>query len=291
MTKLAWDQMGERFYETGVDHGVLYLPDSAGAYMDGVAWNGLTAVTEKPTGADANPQYADNIKYLNLRSAEMFDATIQAFTYPEEFNQFDGLAAPTPGVVVAQQTRKNFGLSYRSILGNDIDSNDFGYKLHLVYGLSASPSQKAYTTVNDKPAPIDFSWDVTSVPVGAPTPMKPTSLVVVDSTQVDATALADLETILYGDVGVDPRLPFPAEVITLFSGAVTAVTPAVPTYNGTTHTITIPSTAGVTYSIDGEAQAAGPVVLSVGEDKIVTAEPNAGYVFTPGHDNDWEFTY
>lgn len=290
MTKLAWDQMGERFYETGVDHGVLYLPDSSGAYVDGVAWNGLTAVTEKPTGADANPQYADNIKYLNLRSAEMFDATIAAFTYPEEFNQFDGLMTPTPGVTVGQQTRRNFGLSFRSILGNDIESNDYGYKLHLVYGLSASPSQKAYTTVNDKPAPIDFSWDVTSVPVAVPDG-KPTSILVVDSTLVDATALGDLETILYGDTGVDPRLPLPAEVLALFTGTITTVRPGVPSYNGTTHTITIPSTAGVTYYIDGVAQAPGPVVLSTGEDKIVTAEPNSGYVLTEGVDNDWEFTY
>lgn len=290
MTQLVWDQMGERFYETGVDHGVLYLPDNTGAYIDGVAWNGLTGVSEKPTGADANPQYADNIKYLNLRSAETFDATITAFTYPEEFNQFDGLGVPTPGVVVGQQSRKTFGLSYRTILGNDIDANDHGFKLHLVYGLSASPSEKAYSTVNDKPAPIDFSWDVSSIPVAVPN-LKPTSIVVVDSTMVDATALADLETILYGDTGVDPRLPLPAEVIALFSGTITPVAPAAPTYNATTHTITIPSTAGVTYYIDGEAQAAGPVVLSTGEDKIVTAEPNAGYVFSPGHDNDWEFTY
>lgn len=217
MPPLTWDQVGERFYETGVDRGVLYIPDAAGVYNLGVAWNGLTTVTESPTGAEPTPQYADNIKYLNMISAEEFGATIEAFTYPEEFAQCDGTALPEPGVAVGQQSRRLFGLSFRTRLGNDVEGSDFAYKLHLIYGAQAAPSEKAYATINDSPEAISFSWDVTTTPVPA-TGYKPTSLLVIDSSVVDAAALSDLEDLLYG-VGIVPAaLPTPDAVIALFAG-------------------------------------------------------------------------
>lgn len=288
MTKLVWDETGQRFYETGVDHGVLYIPDSNGAYVTGVAWNGLTSISESPSGAEPNAQYADNIKYLNLFSAEEFGATIEAFTYPDEFAQFDGLGTPTPGVTVGQQNRRTFGLSYRTKVGNDIDGDDYGYKLHLIYGAQASPSEKAYNTVNDSPEAITFSWEITTTPV-AVSGMKPTAIVTIDSTKVDGTDLAALEQILYGDIGVDPMLPLPDAVITMFAGGVTIVTPTEPSFDSGSDTITIPTVAGVTYYIDGEAVPAGAVVIT--EDTIVTARPNAGYVFASGVDDDWFFDY
>lgn len=215
MAPLTWDQVGERLYETGVDHGVLYLPDATGVYNIGVAWNGLTTVTETPSGAEPNAQYADNIKYLNLISAEEFGATIEAFTYPDEFSECDGTALPSPGVAVGQQGRKTFGLSYRTKVGNDVDGVDHGYKLHLVYGCQASPSEKAYATINDSPEAISFSWDVTTTPVPV-TGYKPTSLIVVDSTVTDPTELQSLEDLLYGDVTNEAALPTPDEVLALF---------------------------------------------------------------------------
>lgn len=218
MPPLVWDQVGERFYEVGVDHGVLYLPNESGVYDQGVAWNGLTTVTESPTGAEASPQYADNIKYLNLISAEEFGATIEAFTYPEEFGQCDGTALPAPGVAVGQQGRKMFGMSYRTRVGNDVDGTDHGYKLHLLYGLQAAPSEKAYATINDSPEAIAFSWEVTSTPVPV-TDHKPTSLIVVDSTVVDAADLLALENLLYGNGATEAALPTPDAVIALFEGA------------------------------------------------------------------------
>lgn len=216
MPPLVWDQVGERLYETGVDHGVLYLPDAAGVYNAGYAWNGLTTVTETPTGAEATPQYADNIKYLNMISAEEFGATIEAFTYPEEFAVCDGTAVPNPGVAVGQQGRKMFGLSYRTRIGNDVDGSDFGYKLHLLYGCQAAPSEKAYATINDSPEAIAFSWEVTTTPVPV-TDHKPTSLIVIDSTVVDAADLTALEALLYGAT-VAAALPTPDAVIALFAG-------------------------------------------------------------------------
>src|SRR5512135_2000769 len=202
MTALTWDQVGERLYETGVDRGVLYIPNGSGVYDTGVAWNGLTAVTESPGGAEASPQYADNIKYLNLISAEEFGATIEAFTYPDEFAQCDGSASPSTGIVLGQQGRKMFGLCYRTQLGNDVDGMDHGYKLHLVYGCQAAPSEKAYATINDSPEAITFSWEVTTTPVPV-TDYKPTSVLVVDSTLVAADDLATLEDMLYGTAGTD----------------------------------------------------------------------------------------
>lgn len=217
MAPLTWDQVGERLYETGVDHGVLYIPDDTGVYSEGVAWNGLTTVTESPSGAEANAQYADNIKYLNLISAEEFGCTIEAFTYPEEFGQCDGTALPADGVSLGQQGRKMFGLSFRTRVGNDVDGTEFGYKLHLVYGCQASPSEKAYATINDSPEAISFSWDVTTTPVPV-TDYKPTSLIVVDSTVVDAADLASLEALLYGNGTTEAALPMPDDVLALFAG-------------------------------------------------------------------------
>lgn len=214
MAPLQWDQVGERLYETGVDHGVLYIPDETGVYDTGFAWNGLTTVTESPSGAESNAQYADNIKYLNLLSAEDFGGTIEALTYPDEFGQCDGTAEIAPGVQIGQQGRKSFGLSYRTRLGNDVEGTDHGYKLHLLYGLLAAPSEKAYATINDSPEAITFSWEVSSTPVPV-TGHKPTALLIVDSTTVDPAALSDLEDVLYGGSGTEPKLPTPDEVIAL----------------------------------------------------------------------------
>lgn len=291
MAKLTWDDVGKRLYETGVDHGVLYMPDGSGVYNNGVAWNGLTTVTEKPSGAESNPQFADNIKYLNLLSAEEFAATLEAFTYPDEFAAYDGLAVPTPGVAVGQQARKVFGLSYRTKVGNDVEGEDLGYKLHLVYGCQAAPSEKAYSTINDSPEALAFSWEITTTPVSV-TSYKPTSLIVVDSTIVDADALTALELLLYGDVAVNPALPTPDAVLALFSGTITTLTPenvTAPTYVSGTHTLTIPSATGVDYLIDGAIVAAGAIVIT--ENTVVVAQPKAGYAFGEGTDNDWFFDY
>lgn len=217
MAKLVWDKTGERFYETGVDQGVLYLLGEGGTYDTGVAWNGLVSVSESPSGAESNPQYADNIKYLNLISAEEFSATVEAFTYPDEFGECDGSAEPTPGVSIGQQTRKMFGMCYRTKIGNDTDGQDHGYKLHLIYGAQAAPSEKSYQTVNDSPEPITFSWEITTTPVNV-TGYKPTASLVIDSTKVDAGKLVELEKKLYGDDSAGTAtLPLPDEVIALLS--------------------------------------------------------------------------
>lgn len=222
MSKLVWDKVGERFYETGVDHGVLYPIQTSGQYTKGVAWNGLSAVTESPSGAEASPIYADNIKYLNLMSAEDFGGTIEAYTAPDEFAECDGSVEVAPGVFAGQQSRKIFGLSYRTILGNDVDSNDYGYKLHLVYGCLASVSEKGYTSVNDSPEPIAMSWEFSTTPVEITQTiegkkLKPTAILTLDSTKVDAGKMKALEEILYGSEETEPRLPLPDEVITLLT--------------------------------------------------------------------------
>lgn len=230
MSKIVWDKTGERTYETGVKNGVLY-PQENGAYPLGVAWNGLTAVTESPSGAEATPLYADDIKYLNLMSAEEFGATIEAYTYPPEFEKCDGSASITTGVSIGQQTRKSFGLSYKTTLGNDVDGNEYGYKLHIIYGALAAPSEKGYSTINDSPEAITFSWEVTTTPVSVSVEgLKPTASIVIDSTKADKDKLKALEEILYGkdpttpegDDGVAPRLPLPDEIITIMGGAVAA---------------------------------------------------------------------
>ncbi len=288
MTKLLWDQVGERRYETGVDHGVLYLPNDVGAYVNGYAWNGLTTLTESPAGAESNKQYADNIQYLNLISAELFGATLEAFTYPDEFGQCDGTSSPEPGVNVGQQSRKSFGLSYRTRVGNDLLGTDFGYKIHLVYGATAAPSEKAYATINESPEAITFSWEISTIPVDAGGSYKPTALITIDSTQVNSTALATLEDMLYGTVGVDPKLPTPAEVLAIFAGTVTTVTPTAPTFNSSTHVITIPTVTGVQYKINGLV-VTGTVTITV--DTVVTANPLPGYKFPAVTDDDWFFDF
>lgn len=211
MAKLVWDQTGERFYETGVKNGVLYVQDESGAYPAGVAWNGLTAVTESPSGAEPTPLYADDIKYLNLMSAEEFGATIEAYTYPEEFEQCDGSAELAPGVTIGQQVRKIFGLCYKTVVGNDVKGNDLGYKIHLIYGAQAAPSEKAYQTINDSPEAITFSWEVTTTPVNV-AGHKPTASLVIDSTKVDAEKLAAIEAKLFGSDSEEAQLPLPDEI-------------------------------------------------------------------------------
>ena len=225
MSKLVWDKIGERFYETGVDHAVLYPLSAAGVYDRGVAWNGITGITESPSGAEPNNMYADNIKYLVLVGAEDFGLTIEAYMYPDEWEECDGSKEIAPGVVAGQQTRKVFGLSYRTKLGNDVDGQDHGYKLHLVYGGLASPSERGYQSVNDSPEPINPSWEVTTTPVDVPG-FKPTARLIITSTKADPAKLKALEDILYGTDTEEPRLPLPEEVIELLKSAVTVVTSA-----------------------------------------------------------------
>ena len=219
MSKLVWDKTGERLYETGVKQGVLYPQAAGGTYPKGVAWNGLTNITESPSGAEATALYADDIKYLNLVSAEEFGGTIEAYTYPDEFAECDGSAALTEGVFIGQQDRKTFGLCYRTTLGNDVDSNGHGYKLHLIYGALAAPSEKAYATINDSPEAITFSWEFKTTPVNV-TGHKPTASLTLDSTKVSETKMAALEKVLYGDGETDARLPLPDEVVQILTSAV-----------------------------------------------------------------------
>lgn len=229
MARLSWDNIGERFYETGVRQGVLYVRDTEGLYPNGVVWNGLTAVTESPSGAEATPLWADDTKYLNLMSAEEFSATIEAFTYPREFEKCDGSHEIAKGVIIGQQPRSSFGFSYRTVLGNDIDLEQHGYRLHLIYGAIASPSDKSYSTINDSPEAITFSWEVNSTPVPVEG-FKPTSSLTITSTEVDPDQLKILENILYGSnagddgeggttIATKARLPLPDEVASIFAAA------------------------------------------------------------------------
>lgn len=216
MAKIVWDEVGKRFYETGVKNGVLFPQNNLGVYQTGVAWNGLISISESPSGAEPTPIYADDIKYLNLTSVEEFGATIEAYTYPEEFSACDGTAEISTGINVGQQKRNTFGLAYRTVLGNDTSGEEYGYKIHLIYGAKASPSEKAYQTINDSPEAITFSWEVTTTRVDV-AGFKPTSYLVIDSTKVDSVKLAAFEAILYGDATHEARLPLPDEVVTLFA--------------------------------------------------------------------------
>lgn len=216
MSKIKWDETGQKLYETGIDRGVLYPQDNTGEYPKGVAWNGLISVSEHPTGAEPTPLYADNIKYLNLMSVEEFGATIEAYTYPDEFEECDGTATLGTGVTIGQQPRKLFGLAYRTLVGNDVDMEDYGYKIHLVYGAQASPSDKSYQTINDSPDAVTFSWEVSTTPV-AIEGHKPSASVVIDSTKFEESKLEAIEKILYGDEDTEGRLPTPSEIKTLLA--------------------------------------------------------------------------
>ena len=291
MTVLQWDRVGERLYETGVDHGVLYQIDESGAYGDGVPWNGLTTVTESPSGAESNKQYADNIVYVNLISAEEFGGTIEAFTYPDEFGQNDGSVEPAMGVTVGQQGRRPFGLVYRTLVGNDTEGTEFGYKLHLIYGAQAAPSERAYATVNDSPEAAALSWEFTTTPVPV-TDRKPTSVLTVDSSKSDPDILQDLEDILFGTDSDDARLPSPDEVIALFEGGMVDVDLSVaanqPTFVEGTGVITLPAVAGVQWKVSGQDAAPGAQpALSAGQSATVraTALPGNNLV----GDETWNF--
>ena len=219
MAKLVWDQTGQRTYETGVKNGVLYPVNTTGVYQTGVAWNGLTAVTESPTGAEPTDIYADDMKYLSIISAETFEATIEAYTYPPEFEQCDGSASiggANSGVTIGQQARRSFGFVYKTTLGNDVVNNDYGYKLHILYGCLASPSEKAYATINDSPEAVTFSWDIKTTPIPV-TGFKPTASMVIDSVQVNPTKLAEIEKALFGDTATEPKLLLPDEIITILT--------------------------------------------------------------------------
>lgn len=293
MAVLVWDQTGEREFETGVEKGVLYPTNTDGTYGTGVAWNGLTTVTESPTGAAVTKKYADNINYLSLISAEQFEGQIDAFTYPDEWSACDGSVEPHPGVAVGQQSRKVFGLAYKTLLGNDVAGRDFAYKLHLVWGALASPSQKAYGTVNDTPDAITFSWKFVTTPVVVPG-LKPSAILIIDSSKVDPTALAALESELYGTAGTAPTLPSPGDVIALFNGSVTVVTATQPAFVAGTGVITVPTVTGVRYR-HGDTHAVltngSTVTIPVsGQSLVIEAEPLTGYVFSPTSDDDWSFT-
>lgn len=224
MAKLEWDKVGEHFYETGVDHAVLYLRDTSGKYTKGYAWSGVTSISESPSGAEASAQYADNQKYLTLISAEEFGMTIEAFTFPSEFDECNGEVEAAEGVRIGQQKRSTFGLSYRTKVGNDVDGQDKHYKLHLVYGCTASPSERAYATVNESPEAMTFSWEISTNPENV-TGQKPTSLITIDSREADAEKLKQLETMLYGGDDAEPKLPSPDEVVTLFGAKATSLDP------------------------------------------------------------------
>ena len=218
MSRLTWDEIGARYYETGVKKGVLY-PMVNGAYPNGYAWNGLTAVNESPSGAEVTPLYADDIKYLNLMSSEDFKATVEAYTYPDEFAQCDGSAEIATGVMIGQQKRKAFGMSYVTQLGNDTDGTDYGYKIHLIYGAMAAPTDRSYATINESPDAMTFSWELSTTPVDVPN-HKPTASITIDSTKANASELTALENILYGSANGSPRLPLPEELLTIFSTSV-----------------------------------------------------------------------
>ena len=297
MTVLTWDNVGERIYETGVDRGVLYQLDEDGTYVEGVPWNGLTTVTESPSGAESNKQYADNIVYVNLISAEEFGGTIEAFTYPDEFGQNDGTAEASPGVAIGQQGRRPFGLAYRTRLGNDLDGSDHGYKLHMVYGAQASPSEKAFATINDSPEAIAFSWEFTTTPVAVNAlvngkQLKPTAIMTIDSTKTDADKLQQLEDILFGTVADDARLPSPDEVVALFTDGVVEVDLALaasqPTFDEATGVITLPAVTGVQWKVGGVNKAPGAQpALATGSKATVRATAQSGFDLVG--DETWVF--
>lgn len=295
MTKIIWDKVTERKFQTGVNKGVLYVRDDNGQYMDGVPWNGLTTVTESPSGAESNIQYADNIPYLNIKSAEQFGCTIEAFSSPPEFEQCDGTAEIAPGVYLHQQSRKSFGFSWQNRLGNDTQGVNYGYRINVAWGLDANPSERTHATINESPEAASLSWEVTSTPTEVGTvggiEFMPSAKMSFDSDKADSTALAALEDLLYGTPGAEPRLPSPAEVIALFQGAApTEVETQAPTYNAATDIVTIPAVTGVIYSVDGEdvpSGAYGPIT----EDVVVTARADGDHYLSETSDTDWTINF
>jgi len=288
MSKLVWDQTVDRNLETGVDQGVLY-PQSSGLYPNGVAWNGLTGVTEKPGGADPTAFWADNIKYSSIRAAETFAATVEAYTYPDEFAACDGSCEIAPGVKISQQRRQAFGMCYRSKIVNENDSDsDNNYKLHIIYNATAAPAEKAYAAVNETPEGITFSWELDTTAISV-TGKKPTATLEIDSTKTDAAKLAALETILYGSEGVAPRLPLPDEIASLMLG--TAAVPTSPTFVAATGVLTIPTKVGVIYFVNAVETADGDMpALEGGVSVVVTVQPDTGYYFASGTNTTWTFT-
>lgn len=290
MVALTWDNIGEKIFEAGVEKGVLYKQNAQGVYNTGFAWNGLSAVNESPSGAEANKQYANNKVYANITSAEEFSGSLEAFTYPAAFAECDGYAELTPGVTIGQQRRVPFGLAYKTKIGNDIAELDLGYKLHLIYGAKAAPSERNYTTINESPEAMSMSWELSTEPVEV-AGKRPTATLVIDSTKVSAAKLLDLENILYGTAGTDPRLPLPAEVATIIGTNLTVTAPpTAPAYNATTKVITIPTVTGVEYYIDGVKKANGSAV-TITKDTIVTAAPAATYKFPAVSDDDWFYSF
>lgn len=288
MTVLTWDTPGAKVFEAGVDKGVLYKRNATGVYDTGFAWIGLTAVTESPSGAESSKSYADNKVYANITSAEDFSATLEAFTYPDAFMACDGTAELTPGVFIGQQNRETFGLAYRTKIGNDILGVDAGYKLHLIYGGMAAPSERAYSTINESTEPMPLSWSISTTAVDVPG-KKPTASLTVDSTKVSADKLKQLEDILYGTVGANPRLPLPSEVASIVGTTlIETAQPVAPTYDAATDQITIPTVTGVEYFIGG-VKKTGTVTITA--DTIVTASPATGYKFPAVSDNDWFIAY
>lgn len=296
MAKFIWDKVTEKKFETGVSNGVLYLPNNQGAYDEGEVWNGLTTVTESPSGAESNKQYADNQVYVNIKSVEEFGCTIEAFTYPVKFEQCDG-TAKVNGVSVGQQGRRSFGFSWQSLIGNDTEGTDHGYKIHLAYGLDAAPTEKTHTTVNESPEASNFSWEVTSVPTAVEgtdpvtgKDLKPTAKLTISSLDHTPAKMQELKDVLYGTAGQDGRLPSPTEVINLMAGALTSVETQAPTYDNTTDIVTIPTVTGVEYLVDGEVVPSGPFG-PITEDIVVTARPATGYKFTNTSDEDWTINF
>lgn len=271
--KMKWDQTGEKFYETGTDRGALYPMDSNGAYPKGVVWNGLTGVTESPSGADKTDIYADNSKYLTLRSAEDFGATLTCYTYPDEWMECDGSRQPLAGVTIGQQPRKAFGLAYRTLIGNDIEGTEYGYKLHLIWNATASPSERAFKTVNDSPEGVEFSYELATTPT-AISGYKPTASMTIDSTKIAADRLAALETILYGTGKTDGRLPLPDEVISILGGT--------STYSVTVIPSRVELTVGDTYSLRTEVSPSGTAITWTSSDTSIATVGTTGIVTAVG---------
>lgn len=269
--RLIWDNAGEKLYETGVKRGVIYPTNADGTYGKGVVWNGLSSVSESPSGAEANPIYADDQKYLELRSAEEFGATVEAYTYPDEFAVCDGSAEVASGVMIGQQTRKRFGFCYRTIIGNDTETDAYGYKLHLIYNAMASPSERSYQTVNDSPEAITFSWEMTTTPIAVGDNYKPTASLTIDSTKCDRTKLEQLEDMLYGTQNSDPTLPLPAEVISMMGGDTTVEI--------NLSRANLKLSVGQTYTLKATTTPAGQTVtFSTDADTYATVDANTGKV-------------